>query len=432
MITTKYVRDHVDEIRASLAKRKSDYPLEELLKLDGEWRAQTTRLQGLQAQRNRESLEIAKLKKEGKDADDRIGELANVKGEIGSIEAAMPAVEKRIEYLLLNLPNVLHESVRYGKDETENVEVRTWGTPRKGEAAGHAELLERDGLIDMERAAKIAGARFYYLKGDLVLLSKSLERFALDEMVKKGYTPVQTPYLMKKEYYKGVTGLGDFEDALYLSGRPKEAAGDTENEEELFLIATSEHPMAAMHAEELLPAKDLPIKYVGVSPCFRREAGTHGKDTKGIFRVHQFDKVEQFIFCKEEESWKMYDELLANEEEIVQKLGIPYRVLEMCTGDIGVVAAKKIDLEGWFPGQQKYRELTSASNCTDWQSLRLDIKYDDKGVRKYVHTLNATAISIERMITAIAENYANSDGTITVPKVLVPYMGKETIGKAKA
>ncbi len=432
MITTRYVRENIDEIRASLQKRKSDYPLEELLKLDVEWRAQNTKLQELQAKRNRAGLDIAKLKKDSKDASAMIKDLAETKNSIGTIESALPALKERIDDLLWNMPNVLHESVKYGKDETENVEIRKWGKPKGGMSQGHAELLEKNGLVDIERAAKVAGARFYYLKGDLVFMAKALERFALDELAKKGYIPVQTPYLMKREYYKGVTGLGDFEDALYVGGRPKEAGSDTENDEELFLIATSEHPMAAMHAGELLQAKDLPFRYVGVSPCFRREAGSHGKDTKGIFRVHQFDKVEQFIFCRQEDSWKLYDELVANEEELFQKLGIPYRVIEMCTGDIGIVAAKKIDLEGWFPSQQNYREVTSASDCTDWQSMRLDIKYDDKGERKYVHTLNATAISIERALAVIAETYANGDGTITVPKALVPYMGKEFIGAAKA
>jgi seryl-tRNA synthetase len=306
--------------------------------------------------------------------------------------------------------------------------VKKWGNSDKTIDVGHAELLEKMGLVDTERAAKVAGARFYYLKGDYVLLAKSLERFALDFLATKGYEPIQPPYLMKKEHYRGVTSLGDFEEMLYAAERPKGAKSDGEDDdEELFLIATSEHPMAAMHAGELLPAKGLPIRYAGVSPCFRREAGTHGKDTKGIFRVHQFDKVEQFIFCKEEDSWKYFDEVVRNEEEIFQKLGIPYRVVEMCTGDIGIVAAKKVDLEGWFPSQRKYREVTSASNCTDWQSLRLDIKYDDKGERHYAHTINATAISIERALTAVAENYFNPDGSITVPEALVPYMGKSRI-----
>ncbi|MCL5430241.1 MAG: serine--tRNA ligase [Candidatus Marsarchaeota archaeon] len=431
MITTKYVRDRLDAIRASLEKRKSNYPLDELLKLDEEWRGLKTKLQELQTRRNKASLAISEAKKKGEKIEDKIAELGKLKDELTSIEASLPSYEDRINALLWNMPNVIDDSVKYGKDETENVEIRKWGTPKPA-VAGHNELLEKKGLVDIERASKVAGARFYYLKGDFVLLAKSLERFALDTMANKGYTLVQPPYLMKREFYRGVTGLGDFEEMLYMAGKPsgvKKGISEDEESEELFLIATAEHPLAAMHANEVFSAKELPLRYVGVSPCFRREAGTHGKDTKGIFRVHQFDKVEQFIFCREEDSWKIYEEVIANEEEIFQKLGVPYHVMEMCTGDIGIVAAKKTDLEGWFPSQQKYREITSASNCTDWQSVRLDIKYDDRGERKYVHMLNGTAVSIERALTAIVENYANHDGTISVPDALVPYMGKSRIGQ---
>jgi len=237
--------------------------------------------------------------------------------------------------------------------------------------------------------------------------------------------------MMKREYYKGVTSLADFEDALYKVGESREAMqnNDIEHiEDELFMISTSEHPIAAMHADHVFSANELPKKYVGWSPCFRREAGAHGKDTKGIFRVHQFYKVEQFIFSRQEDSWKYFEELASNEEELFKALGIPYRVVNICTGDIGIVAAKKYDLEAYLPVQKRYGEMCSCSNCTDWQSLRLDIKYDEKGERKYVHTLNATAIATERAIVAIIENYTNEDGTITVPDVLVPYMGKRKIG----
>ncbi|MGD0511436.1 MAG: serine--tRNA ligase, partial [Candidatus Micrarchaeaceae archaeon] len=298
-------------------------------------------------------------------------------------------------------------------------------------AKNHEEILSDLGLVDIERAAKISGARFFFLKGDFALLEQSLIRFALDELVRKGYTMIAPPLVLKKKYYSGVTALGDFEDMLYKIEDPKEAAGkkDYEHiEEELFMIGTSEHPMAAMHAEETFAGSELPLKYVGLSPCFRREAGAHGKDTKGIFRVHQFYKVEQFVFARQEDSWEYFDELVKNEEEIFQKLKLPYHVIDICTGDIGTVAAKKVDLEAWMPSQQKYREVTSASNCTDWQSLRLDIKYDEKGERKYVHTLNATAVATNRTLVAIVENYANPDGTITVPDALVPYMGKSKIG----
>jgi seryl-tRNA synthetase len=430
MITTKYVREHIQEIRATLEKRKSDYPIDELLKLDEEWRAKKTQLQEMQTKRNKESMEVAKLKKEGKSAEDHIREVSAMKDKMQGLENEISSIESKIERLLLNMPNVLHESVPYGLSDEDNVEIKRWGNTDKRIAKGHEEILLKMGLIDLERAAKISGARFYFLKGDIALLEQALISFALDELSKKGYVPIAPPLMMKREYYKGVTALGDFEEQLYKVTDPADVNDikDYERmEEDLYMISTAEHPMAAMHAGEVLSAKQLPIKYVGISPAFRREAGSHGKDTKGIFRVHQFYKVEQFIFSRQEDSWKYYDELLANSEELTQKLGIPYHVVDICTGDIGVVAAKKNDIEAYMPGQGKYREIVSCSNCTDWQSLRLDIKYDENGERKYVHTLNSTAIAISRMIVAIVENYYNEDGTITVPKVLVPYMHKDRI-----
>ncbi|MDE1874266.1 MAG: serine--tRNA ligase [Candidatus Micrarchaeota archaeon] len=432
MLNAKYVRDNLDAIRASMQKRHLDFPLDRLLKLDEEWRALKKATEELQARRNKASIQIAGLKEQKDEAGAKkiTGEMSNVKKSIDENEKKLAEYEKEINDLVWNMPNTIHDSVKYGKDETENVEVKRWGDTGKKIPVGHTEILEKLGLIDIERAAKVSGARFYYLKGDLVLLAQSLERFALDELVKKGYTPVATPYLLRREHYKGVTGLGDFEDALYLAASPKEAKKEEGMEdEELFLIATSEHPMAAMHAGEVFSAKQLPVRYVGISPCFRREAGAHGKDTKGIFRVHQFEKVEQFIFSRQEDSWKCYEELIDNEEYLMQKLNLPYHRIEMCTGDIGIVAAKKTDLEIWFPSQQKYRELTSASNCTDWQSLRLEIKYDEGKERKYVHTLNATAVAVQRTLAAIVENYYNDNGTITVPDALVPYMGKRVIGR---
>ena len=430
MITTKYVRDNIEQIRDSLARRKSDYPLDELLELDGKVRKLKTDMQELQAKRNRESLEVSAMKKEGKDASGKIAGLGKTKEEIESMEKQLASLEERADYLLWNMPNILDKSVPYGKDDSENVEIKKWGDTNKKIDMGHAEILERLGLLDIERAAKIAGSRFYYMKGDLVLLEHSLIRFVMDELYGKGYMPISTPYMLRKQYYKGVTGLGDFEDALYSASEAKEAAGKEgyeRMEDEMFLIATSEHPIAAMYAGETFSEKDLPIKYAGFSMCFRREAGSHGKDSKGIFRVHQFEKVEQFVFSNREDSWNIYDEMIANEESIFQKLGLPYHMVNICTGDLGVVAAKKIDIEGWFPGQQRYRELTSGSNCTDWQSRRLDIKYDGKEGRDYVYTLNATGVAVQRTLAAIAENYLNQDGSISVPEALAKYMGKDRI-----
>jgi seryl-tRNA synthetase len=432
VLTTKYVRDNIDAIRRSQEVRKSDYPLDELMALEEQTRKIGTELQELRAKRNRGTMQVSVAKKAGKEADPAVmAELSELKKRLEELEATLPKSLERLDFLVWNLPNVLHESVPYGKDDTENVEVRKWGEPVKRQIPGHAEILEKLGLLDTESAAKVAGARFFYLKGDLALLEQSLIRFAIDELNRKGYTLIAPPLMMKREFYRGVTALGDFEEALYRAADPNEAEAKKELEhvdETLFMISTSEHPMAAMHAGKVFGAKELPAKYMGWSPCFRREAGAHGKDTKGIFRVHQFYKIEQFVFSRQEDSWRIFDELIGNAEELFRKLKLPYHVVNICTGDIGVVAAKKYDLEAWLPGQGAYREMVSCSNCTDWQGLRLDIKYDEKGERKYVHTLNSTAIATNRTMVAIIENYYNDDGTITVPEVLVPYMGKTRIG----
>jgi seryl-tRNA synthetase len=269
--------------------------------------------------------------------------------------------------------------------------------------------------MDIERAGKIAGARFFYLKNEGVLLDMALMSFALEEMVKKGYKPVEPPFLMRRKPYEGVVALSDFEDVLYKV-----------EDEDLYLIATSEHPVAAMFMDEVLKAEDLPLKFVGISTNFRKEAGAHGKDTRGIFRTHQFNKIEQFIFCKPEDSWKIHEELIGNTEEIVRKLGLAYRVMNVCTGDIGTVAAKKYDVEAWMPAQNAYREIISCSNCTDYQARRLNIRYREKegeAPKGFVHTLNSTAIATGRTIVAILENYQQEDGSVAIPEVLRRYMG---------
>ncbi|MDE1833629.1 MAG: serine--tRNA ligase [Candidatus Micrarchaeota archaeon] len=431
MITTRYVRDNLDAIRASLAKRGSDYPLDELLKADAEWRAMKTRLQELQAQRNKASLEISEMKKKGGEIKASVEALAALKAELTDMEAKIPVYEERIANLLWRMPNILHESVPAGKSDRDNPVIRSWGGIRNKTTPTHEEILGKLGLIDIERAAKISGARFYFLKGDLALLEQALIRFVADEMTRKGYTFISPPYMMRGKYYRAAVDLAQFEDALYRIADTKEALEREDYErldEDLYLIATAEHVIAAMHAEEVFNGKDLPIRYAALSPCFRREAGSHGKDTKGIFRVHQFNKIEQFIFSRKEDTWKHFEEMQANAEGIVQRLGLPYRVVEICAGDMGARGAKSYDIEVYMPSSGEYRELTSCSNFTDWQSMRLDIKYDEAGERQYVHALNATAIPTSRALVFIAENYLNSDGSITVPEALVPYMGKSRIG----
>ena len=432
MITARYVRENIDAIRKSLDKRKSTYPIDELLALDEEYRKLQKEAQVLREKRNKGSKEVSDARKEGRDADSKIEELSVIKQRLEEIETKMPTYEERISYYLLNMPNVLDDSVPYGKDENENKVVKSVGRSEAKEMPTHEETLLALDLLDLEQAAKVSGARFYYLKGDLALLEQALIRFAIDEMVKKGYMLIAPPLMLRNEFYRGVTAIGDFEESLYKVEDPTEVEEGNDLErmkDELFLIATSEHAIAALNAEKVFSGKELPKRYVGVSPCFRREAGSHGKDSKGIFRVHQFYKVEQFIVSKPQDSWRMFDELIKNTEQLFEKLGIPYRIVNICTGDIGIVAAKKFDLEAFMPGQGKYREMASCSNCTDWQALRLDIKYDEAGERKYVHTLNSTAIATTRTLVAIVENYRNQDGTVKIPDVLVPYMnGKSRLG----
>lgn len=432
MINAKYVREHLAEIKESLKRRKSDYPIDELLQLDEESRKVSTEAQQLRSQRNKGSMEVAELKKAKKEVGkQKMEELAKIKARIDQIEQQLPKYQERMDQLLWNLPNTLHESVPYGKDETENVELKKVGKPSaKKPKMGHEEALTKLDLIDIEQASKVAGARFFYLKGDIALLEQALIQFSISELTRKGYTLIAPPMMMRKEYYRGVTALGDFQEMLYKVGEAKEAQEDKDVEhvdEDLFMIGTSEHPMAAMFANKVFSAKELPKKYIGFSPCFRREAGAHGKDTKGLFRVHQFYKVEQFAFTSQKDSWKAFDELMSNSEDLFKKLKLPYRTVNICTGDIGTVAAKKYDLEAYMPAQGTYREMVSCSNCTDWQSMRLDIRYDEGGERNYVHTLNSTAIATNRTIVAIVENYLNDDGSITVPDALVPYMGKDKI-----
>jgi seryl-tRNA synthetase len=325
----------------------------------------------------------------------------------------------------MRVPNLLHETVPFGKDENDNEETRKWGNIPKFTfpVKDHLDIGLKLDIFDIERASKITGARFFFLKNEAVLLDNALINFALEEIAKKGYTPIEPPFLMRRKAYEGVTALGDFEDVLY----------KVENED-LYLIATSEHPMAAMYMDEVFMAQDLPLKLCGCSTNFRKEAGAHGKDTRGVFRTHQFNKVEQFIFTKPEDSWKMHEELIHNAEELVQKLGLAYRVANVCTGDIGTVAAKKYDIEAWMPAQNAYREIISCSNCTDYQARRLNIKYREKegeAPKGFVHTLNSTAIATGRTIVALIENYQQEDGSISVPEALRKYMGgiKKITGK---
>jgi seryl-tRNA synthetase len=420
MLDIKLIRENSELIKANLAKRGNLdvlQMLEALITDDKAWRLNLTKLNELRHDRKLVTIEIAKLKKAGKEATDEFTRAENIDQKIKLIEKQVAEQEQKTHNYLLSLPNLLDDSVPLGKDSNDNVQLKTWGNipqftfPIKN----HIDLALKLDLIDMERAGKVSGSRFFYLKNEIAMLDMALMSFAIEELSKKGYTAVVPPLLMNRAAYEGVTALGDFEEVLY----------KVENED-LYLIATSEHPMAAMLMNETLKEQEMPVKLAGISTCFRKEAGAHGKDTRGIFRTHQFNKIEQFIFCKPEDSPKLLEELLQNAEELLQKIGLAYRVVNVCTGDIGTVAAKKYDIEAWMPAQNGYREVVSCSNCTDYQGRRLGIKYREKegaAPKGFVHTLNSTAIATGRTIVAILENNQLSDGTINIPEALQKYMG---------
>jgi len=422
MLDLKFVREHPEIVRADLIKRGDTDKLpwvDEVLEMDRRVRELTVEIGNLRNRRNVVSRDISRARKTGEDISSLLAEAAGLPERIRKAEAERDRLSEAVRYRLMRLPNILHESVPVGSDETGNVEIRRWGEPKIPEfdMVNHGALAVEHDWADFERAAKIAGAGFYFLKGRLALLDMALQHFAIDLLVRRGYTPIIPPYMMNRASYEGVTDLADFENVMYRI--------DGEDE---YLIATSEHPMAAMYRGEIFEEKDLPLRLAGISPCFRREIGAHGIDTKGLFRVHQFHKVEQFIYSAPEQSWDLHEELIANAEEVFQRLGLPYRVVLICTGDIGTVAAKKYDLEVWMPREERYREAVSCSNCTAYQAVRLNIKVRDPVEftrKRYLHTLNSTAIATTRAIRAILENYQNPDGSVTVPEVLRPYLYDE-------
>ncbi|MFA4876214.1 MAG: serine--tRNA ligase [Methanoregula sp.] len=425
MLDIRFVRASPEIVKADLQKRNDPEKIgwvDDLLKKDARSRELKVETDVLRQRRNTIAREINAAKKAGQDAAALMAEAAALPQKIRDFDAEQEEIRTAIKSYLMRLPNILHESVPTGKDDTENAEIKRVGTPwaLDFEIKNHGQLASEQGWADFERATKTSGAGFYFLKGSLVLLDMALQRYAIDLLVQKGFTPVIPPYMINRTSYEGVTDLGDFEKVMY------KIDGD-----DAYLIATSEHPIGAMYQDEIFEEKDLPLRLAGISPCFRREIGAHGLDTKGLFRVHQFTKVEQFVYCMPQDSWQIHEELLANAEEIFQGLGLPYRVVNICTGDIGTVAAKKYDIEAWMPREDAYKEVVSCSNCTTYQAVRLNIKVRDKSdfeSKQHVHTLNSTAIATSRVIRAILENYQNAEGTVTVPKVLIPYMnGREQL-----
>jgi len=395
----------------------------DLIKKDTEWREAKQELDKLRHKRNEISLKINELIKQKNDTTQFIKQAKALPNKIKQLEEKETQLKRKIDFYLMRLPNVMHPSVPIGKDSSENKQIRTFGQKSKFnfELKPHGELIEQLKIADFDKATEVSGQGFNYIKGELALLDQALMQFAIQFLVKRGYTLIEPPLMIRKKPYTGVTDLEFFEEQLYkIEG------------EDLYLIATSEHSMAAFYMNEILEEKDLPIKLCGISPCFRKEIGSHGIDTRGFFRMHQFYKIEQFIFCHPKDSWKLHEELQKNSEDMYKQLKIPFRTVNVCTGDLGSIAAKKYDLEAWFPRQNKYGEVGSNSNCTDYQARRLKIRFkDDDGEVKYVHTLNNTGIATSRALVAILENYQQKDGSIKIPRVLQKYMNNIKIIKKK-
>ncbi len=419
MIDLEIVREHPEVVEANLARRRRPEYLTQLAAVraaDVDWRATVRVADELRRRRNELSRGIAGARAGGGPSEALSAEAKALPVRMREVELREAELRDARDRALRRLPNLLDESVPYGRDDSENVVVGTWGSPGPADPGlrSHAELLEGLGMADFDRAHRTSGAGFYYLFGDFVLLDLALQRFALDLLVDRGFTPVAPPYVLRRAPYEGVTDLADFENVMYRI-----------QDEDLYLIATSEHPLAALHAGEILDPDDLPLRLAGVSPCFRKEIGGHGVDQKGIFRTHQFQKVEQFAYVRPEESAAMLEELRANAEEVFRRLEVPYRVVTVCTGDLGTVAAKKYDVEAWFPRQQAYREVVSCSNCTDYQARRLGIRLGKAGrpEKQTPHTLNSTAVATSRGLAVIVEQYQQPDGTVTIPTALRPYLG---------
>ena len=420
MLDPKILRENPDIIRKMLKDRAVNFSLDDLIRLDKERRELIIKTDDLRKKKNDISLEIAQKKKSGQDTTVLIEQMKRVSETLSGLETVQTRTESEYTKLALTLPNLIHESVPIGKDETANKELRNWGKIPQFDfkIKDHIDLSRDLDLIDLERAAKVAGARFYYLKNDLVKLNQALIHYALDFLSEKNYTPIQTPYMINHSSMEGAIIANDFEDVIYkIEG------------EDLYLIGTSEHAVASMHSDEILEGKSLPIRYAGVSPCFRKEAGAHGRDQKGIFRVHQFEKVEQFIFSRPEESWKEHERMLTIVEEFYQKLEIPYRIMILSSGDLGKVSSKTYDLEAWMAGQNSYREIVSCSNCLDFQARRLKIRFRDRtnDQPQYLHTMNSTLVATSRTLVSILENFQTKDGHVVVPKILQKYVGKSTI-----
>ena len=421
MLDMSMFREHADVLRADHDKREMPHDnIDEVIRLDEEWRQARYDADQLRKKRNEAARGIAEAKKSGDSsaADAILAEVASLGQEIDALSEKVDSCLAERDAIRMRVPNILHDSVPVGEDDQKNTLHSLHGdkTELGFEARNHNDLIEMNNWVDLARGAKVTGSRFYFLQGDLARLEMALQSYSANFLMDRGYTLVQPPLMMNREAYEGVTDLGDFETVMYGIEPDK-----------YYLIATSEHPLTAMRMDEIIEPSELPIKLVGVSSCFRREVGAHGLSDRGIWRVHQFTKIEQIVICNPDDSWGHHEDLLTNAVELWDSLGLHYRVVNICTGDMGTVASKKYDLEAWLPGANAYKEVVSCSNCTDYQANRLRMRYRTTEGNAAVHTLNSTAVATSRALVAIMEQYQNEDGTVRVPDVLVPHMGGQAV-----
>lgn len=416
MLDLRFIRDNIEFLKETLANRGSNIDLDEFEQLDAERRNALTEVETLKNKRNVASAEVARLKKAGQDASEIIKEMGEVAARIKELDAKLAEVEAKVEYFQMILPNILDETTPVGKDENDNLEVRRWGTPKEFsfEPKPHYELGEELGILDFERGAKLGGSRFTLYRGAAARLERALINFMLDlHTTEHGYTEHLTPFMVKREICEGTGQLPKFEEDMY------------KTTDDMFLISTSEITMTNIHRKEILEESALPLRYTAYSPCFRREAGSYGRDLKGLIRQHQFNKVEMVKIATPDTSNEELEMMVANAETVLQKLGLPYRTVQLCSGDIGFSAVKTYDIEVWLPSQDKYREISSCSNCGDFQARRMGLKYKPEGSTKseFCHTLNGSGVAVGRCLLAIMENYQQEDGSIVIPEALRPYMG---------
>jgi seryl-tRNA synthetase len=417
MLDPRILKDDSERIRKMLIDRNMpDFPIDELINLQKRRGDLIIKTQDLRRQKNLLSETIANKKRSKGDSSFELNEMKQISTLLGHTQSESTQIDEQFNRLMMTLPNLLNETVPIGKNEHDNIVIRHYGTVKKPNfmPKDHIDLANALDLLDLSRAAKVSGARFYFLKNELVKMNQALVNFALDFLLEHNYTLVQPPYLLRKEPMVGSIILDDFEDVIYKI-----------DHEDLYLIGTSEHAIASMHMAEILEGISLPLRYAGFSTCFRKEAGAHGRDMKGIFRVHQFEKVEQFVYCRPDESWREHERMLSLSEEFFRQLGIPYRVVLLCSGDTGKISSKTYDIEAWMAGQNAFREIVSCSNCLDYQARRLGIRFRDKTNEetRLVHTLNSTLVATERTMVAILENFQTSNGAVEVPEVLQKYMG---------